>query len=182
MNFPRRRFRTASTLALFLTALGIVSISSAAAPTAGQPAPDFTLPSQAGKEVGLKDLRGQWVVLYFYPKDFTGGCTMEAKNFQRDLAKYEAAKATIVGVSVDTAESHKSFCEKEGLNFTLLSDVGGKVSEAYGSVMDREGVKYSARNTFLISPDGTVARTFMKVSPAGHSEEVLKAIAELQAH
>ena len=94
-------------------------------PAAGSPAPEFSLKSNEGKPVNLKDYRGKWVVLYFYPKDFTSGCTIEAKNFQRDLAEYEKANAVIVGVSVDTVESHQGFCAKEGLNFKLLSDVGG---------------------------------------------------------
>ena len=94
------------------------------------------------------------MVLYFYPKDFTSGCTLEAHNFQRDLAKYAAMNAVILGVSVDTAESHKSFCAKEGLNFKLLSDPDAKVSAAYGSVMEYIGAKLSARNAFVIDTAG----------------------------
>src|SRR5262245_46868838 len=112
------------------------ALAGAEMPAAGAAAPDFSLMNGDAKSMGLKDFRGKWTVLYFYPKDFTGGCTMEAHNFQRDLAKYEQAGAVIVGVSVDTPESHKSFCAKEGLNFTLLSDPDGKVSEQYGSVME----------------------------------------------
>jgi peroxiredoxin Q/BCP len=120
------------------------------------------------------------VVLYFYPKDFTSGCTLEAHNFQRDLDKYKKLKAVILGVSVDTAESHKSFCTKEGLNFKLLADTDAKVSEQYGSVMDYKGMKLSARNTFIIDPQGKIAKVFVKVNPAVHSEEVLAALAELK--
>ena len=96
------------------------------APAVGSMAPEFTMTTNEGKPASLKDFRGQWVVLYFYPKDFTSGCTIEAKNFQRDIEKYKASNAVILGVSVDTAESHKEFCAKEGLNFKLLSDVDGK--------------------------------------------------------
>ncbi len=149
-------------------------------PQPGGPAPEFTLVSDEGKEASLEDFRGKWVVLYFYPKDFTSGCTLEAKNFQRDLAKYEAAGAVIVGVSVDSADSHKDFCTKEGLSFRLLSDPEAKVSAAYGSLMEYEGRKLSARNTFLIDPKGTLVRVFEKVKPAGHSEEVLAALAKLK--
>jgi peroxiredoxin Q/BCP len=149
-------------------------------PAAGSEAPTFKLTTNEGKEASLSDFKGQWVVLYFYPKDFTSGCTLEAHNFQRDLAKYEKAHAVILGVSVDTAESHKSFCAKEGLNFKLLSDADAKVSEQYGSVMDYNGTKLSARNTFIIDPQGKIAKVFVKVSPAGHSEEVLAALATLQ--
>ncbi len=101
-------------------------------------------------------------------------------NFQADLAKYQAANAVILGVSVDTAESHKSFCAKEGLAFKLLSDTNTKVSDAYGSLMDYNGAKLSARNTFIIDPQGKIAKIFLKVSPGGHSAEVLASLASLQ--
>jgi peroxiredoxin Q/BCP len=149
-------------------------------PAVGSKAPTFKLTTNEGKEASLKDFRGKWVVLYFYPKDFTSGCTLEAHNFQTDLPKYEAANAVILGVSVDTAESHKSFCTKEGLAFKLLSDLDTKVSDAYGSLMEYNGMKLSARNTFIIDPKGKIARVFLKVKPAGHSAEVLAALAELQ--
>jgi len=105
---------------------------------------------------------------------------MEARNFQRDLEKYTAANAVILGVSIDTAESHKDFCAKEGLNFKLLSDPDAKVSEAYGSIMVYQEKKLSARNTFIIDPKGNVAKVFEKVKVATHSEEVLAALATLQ--
>ena len=149
-------------------------------PAVGAPAPTFKLVNNEGKEVSLNDFKGKWVVLYFYPKDFTQGCTLQARNFQRDLAKYEAAGAVILGVSVDTAESHKEFCAKEGLNFKLLSDPEAKVSQEYGSVMEYNGAKLSARNTFLIDPQGKVAKVFEKVKVGGHSDEVLAALAALQ--
>ena len=149
-------------------------------PAVGAAAPAFNLTNNEGKQVSLADYKGKWVVLYFYPKDFTSGCTLEAKNFQRDLAKYDAANAVILGVSVDTAESHKEFCTKEGLNFKLLSDTDAKVSTDYGSIMEYNGAKLSARNTFIIDPQGKIAKVFEKVKPAGHSEEVLAALASLQ--
>jgi len=149
-------------------------------PAVGAPAPTFKLVNNEGKEVSLNDFKGKWVVLYFYPKDFTSGCTLEARNFQRDLAKYDAANAVILGVSVDTAESHKEFCAKEGLNFKLLSDPEAKVSTEYGSVMEYNGAKLSARNTFLIDPQGKIAKVFEKVKVGGHSDEVLAALATLQ--
>ncbi|HVR42176.1 MAG TPA: peroxiredoxin [Thermoanaerobaculia bacterium] len=155
-------------------------LSAGAFPEVGKAAPSFTLMSDEGKEASLADFRGKWVVLYFYPKDFTGGCTLQAKNFQRDLAKYGERNAMVVGVSVDSAESHKEFCEKEGLRFTLLSDPEAKVSERYGSLMEYQGAKLSARNTFLIDPEGKLVRIFEKVKPSGHSEEVLTILAELQ--
>ena len=149
-------------------------------PAVGSSAPEFSLTTNEGRPANLKDFRGKWVVLYFYPKDFTSGCTLEARNFQRDLAKYEAANAVILGVSLDTAESHKEFCAKEGLSFKLLADTESKVSDAYGSVMEYNGQKYSARNTFIIDPKGKIAQVFLKVKPTPHSEEVLAALAALQ--
>jgi peroxiredoxin Q/BCP len=149
-------------------------------PAVGAAAPTFSLNNQEGKQVGLNDFKGKWVVLYFYPKDFTSGCTLEARNFQRDLAKYDAAGVVILGVSVDTAESHKEFCTKEGLNFKLLSDPDAKVSTEYGSVMEYNGAKLSARNTFIIDPQGKIAKVFEKVKVGGHSDEVLAALATLQ--
>src|SRR6266536_3814476 len=149
-------------------------------PEIGKPAPDFSLTTGDGSQVSLKDYRGKWVVLYFYPKDFTSGCTMEARNFQRDLAKYEGSGAVILGVSVDTAQSHKDFCTKEGLNFKLLADPDGKVSTEYGSVMDYKGSKLAARNTFIINPNGEIAKVYSGVKPADHSEQVLRDLAELK--
>jgi peroxiredoxin Q/BCP len=149
-------------------------------PQIGKPAPDFSLTTGDSSQVSLKDYRGKWVVLYFYPKDFTSGCTLEARNFQRDLAKYEESGAVILGVSVDTAQSHKDFCAKEGLNFKLLADPDAKVSTQYGSVTDYKGSKVAARNTFIINPKGEIAKVYTGVKPADHSEQVLKDLAELK--
>jgi peroxiredoxin Q/BCP len=169
-----------SVLAVAMGLLFTPPASGADMPAVGAAAPEVTLTSNEGKPVNLKDYKGKWVVLYFYPKDFTSGCTVEAHNFQSDLAKYEQAGAVILGVSVDSAESHKDFCAKEGLRFKLLSDPEAKVSTEYGSVFENQGAKMSSRNTFLIDPQGKVAKVFAKVKPAGHSEEVLAALAELQ--
>lgn len=142
-------------------------------PEVGKDAPDFELPAQDGKKVDLDDYEGKWVVLYFYPKDFTGGCTMEAKNFQADLAKFKAKDVTILGVSVDSVSSHKDFCTKESLEFKLLSDADHKVSEKYGALMDYKGMKFSSRSTFLIDPKGVIRKVYPKVDPSKHSAEVL---------
>ena len=149
-------------------------------PAAGTPAPDFSLTTGDGSQVSLKDYRGKWVILYFYPKDMTSGCTLEAKNFQRDLAKYDQTGAVILGVSVDTAQSHKDFCTKEGLTFKLLADPDGKVATQYGSTMEYQGTKMAARNTFLINPKGEIAKVYTGVKPAEHSDQVLKDLAELK--
>jgi thioredoxin-dependent peroxiredoxin len=169
---------------LLLSALiGIVTMAVARGaetqkqPAVGQTAPDFSLTTSDGSQVSLKDYRGKWVVLYFYPKDFTSGCTMEARNFQRDLAKYHNVGAVILGVSVDSAQSHKDFCAKEGLNFKLLADSGGKVSAEYGSTMQYKGATIAARNTFLVNPEGKIVKVYTHVNPAGHSEQVLQDLA-----
>lgn len=148
-------------------------------PKVGDPAPDFTLVSNEGTEVTLSEHQGQWVVLYFYPKDFTSGCTIQARKFQEDMTRYEERNAIILGVSVDDAETHAEFCEKEGLRFKLLADVGGNVSEQYGSARGVGSARVSARNTFLIGPDGKVAAVFVGAKPNTNSQEVLEAIDRL---
>jgi len=150
-------------------------------PAPGDKAPAFSLSSQEGTAVTLGQDKGKWVVLYFYPKDFTSGCTLEAHNFQRDLAKYEKANAVILGVSVDSVDSHKGFCTKEGLNFRLLADTEAVVTKAYGSLGTSGDKTYSARNTFLIDPSGVIRKVYLKVSPATHSDDVLADLAALQA-
>jgi peroxiredoxin Q/BCP len=164
-------------LTIFTTTL--FTMAQTTPPQPGEPAPALKLPSNEGS-VSLSDYKGKWVVLYFYPKDFTSGCTLEAHNFQRDMTKFEQAGAVILGVSVDSADSHKSFCAKEGLNFKLLADTDGKVSESYGSIKDYDGKKMSARNTFLINPEGKIAKIYTGVKPSEHSEQVLKDLAELK--
>ena len=165
---------------LLITACQAPRASAGATPSVGEDAPAFALTSNDGTEVDLASLRGRWVVLYFYPKDFTGGCTLEAQNFQRDLERYESLDAVIVGVSVDNVDSHREFCAKEGLTFRLLSDVDGAVSARYGSLNERRGTKISARNTFLIDPSGKIAQVFTAVSPATHSDDVLAALDRLR--
>ena len=142
-------------------------------PQVGQSAPAFTLPSQDGTPTSLSAFKGKWVVLYFYPKDMTSGCTLEAHNFQQDAEKYQQMHAVIVGVSVDTVDSHKSFCAKEGLNFKLLSDSDKKVVAQYGSMANYMGIKIAKRNTFLINPEGKIVKVWTGVDPSHHSTEVL---------
>lgn len=154
--------------------------SRSAVPAEGSNAPDFALPSQDGSPVSLKDYRGKWVVLYFYPKDQTPGCTREAHNFQADQAKYAALDAVVLGVSVDSVESHKKFCANDGLNFKLLADTGHKVAESYGSLTNLGVVKFAARHTFLIDPNGKIVKAYTSVDPARHSAEVLADLNQLQ--
>ena len=150
------------------------------APASGTPAPDFTLDSQDGKPLSLHDLRGKWVVLYFYPKDFTSGCTIEAHNFQRDLAQYEQKNAVILGVSVQDEATHQRFCAKEGLSFRLLADTKYSVSSTYGSLIDLAVAKLAARHTFLIDPAGVIRKTYLSVNAQQHSTQVLADLTQLQ--
>ncbi len=149
-------------------------------PAVGSVAPEFTLPSQDGSQLSLKDFRGRWVVLYFYPKDMTSGCTIEAHNFQRDQSQYATKNTVVLGVSVDSIDSHKKFCAKEGLNFKLLADTQHKVSDQYGSLMNFGFAHIAARHTFLIDPEGKIRRAYTSVDPRKHSEEILATLNELQ--
>ena len=147
----------------------------------GTSAPAFSLPSQTDAKVSLKDYKGKYVVLYFYPKDMTSGCTIEAHNFERDTAKYTALNAVVLGVSLDTVESHKTFCTKDSLNFKLLADPEGKVIAEYGvPVMTRGDAKYATRDTYLIGPDGKVLKFWEVKDVQKHSDDVLAAIGELK--
>ena len=171
---------TLAALLVLVAAFVTVHADDQTLPAVGQPAPTFTLPSQDGSEISLSSFRGKWVVLYFYPKDMTSGCTIEAHNFQRDLAQFEARKAVILGVSVDTPDSHKQFCTKEGLTFRLLADPEHKVVDTYGSLGSFATFKIANRNTFLIDPQGRIVKVWTKVEVPHHSEEVLAAIADLK--
>ena len=143
----------------------------------GTTAPTFTLPSQDATPVSLADYKGKWVVLYFYPKDKTSGCTLEAHNFQRDQAKFTALNAAILGVSLDTTDSHKSFCTQENLTFKLLADPEHKVVDEYGVPVKSMGpMHFASRVTYLISPQGKVAKVWPDVKVGNHSEEVLAAL------
>jgi thioredoxin-dependent peroxiredoxin len=167
-----------------LVAMALISSLLAAAtemPAVGSVAPDFTLPAQDGGRVQLSALRGTWVVLYFYPRDKTPGCTLEAHNFAKDQSEYTKRKAIVLGVSGDSVDSHKEFCAQEGLTFKLLADTDKKVAAAYGSLNNLIVAKLAARHTFIIDPQGKIARVFADVRPAMHSREVLSALDALGA-
>lgn len=170
-------------IAFCLSLLTLFSIAPAAhalggaQPAMNQPAPEFTLPTNTGDgSISLSDYHGQWVVVYFYPKDFTSGCTLEARRFQQDLPKYRQYNTQILGISVDSIDSHAEFCESEGLKFPLLADTTGAVSKAYGSWL---GVM-SLRHTYIVDPDGILRAIFTGVNPAVHSAEVLAKLEALQ--
>jgi thioredoxin-dependent peroxiredoxin len=146
-------------------------------PALNAPAPAFTLPTNTGDgQISLTDYSGKWVVLYFYPKDFTSGCTIEARRFQQDIKEYSQRDAQIIGISADSIDSHAKFCDSEGIKFPLLADTSGAVSKAYGSWI---GV-FSMRHTFLISPEGELKFIFTGVNPAVHSKEVLAKLDEIK--
>ena len=145
------------------------------APEVGDLAPDFSLKGINTKfkdksQWELKDFQNKWLILYFYPKDFTTGCTIEAKGFTDNKNKFSKLNAEIVGISADNEESHDSFCNTKAINYTLLSDSKGIVSEKYGSWIP----PYSDRNTFLISPEGRIIYRWISVNPINHAKEVLK--------
>ena len=169
---------------LILGTLGVKARAymAADAPLAvGTAAPNFTLPSQTDASVSLQDYKGKYVVLYFYPKDMSSGCTIEAHNFERDKEKYAALNAVVLGVSLDSVESHKTFCTKDSLSFKLLADPDGKVVAAYGVPTASMGdVKYAKRETYLIGPDGKVLKFWDVKSVGSHSDDVLAAIAEMK--
>jgi peroxiredoxin Q/BCP len=148
----------------------------AAVPAAGQPAPTFTLPSQDGSPISLNQYKGKWVVLYFYPKDMTTGCTIEAHNFQNALPDLDKKHAVVLGVSVDSTDSHQQFCAKDGLTFHLLSDSEHKVVSMYGSLGGRNGMVMANRNTFLIDPKGKISKVWVGVNPATAASDVLAAL------
>jgi thioredoxin-dependent peroxiredoxin len=177
-----KRFVWIGLIVIILGVVLVVSLPGASIPPVGISAPDFTLNSQDGNPITLSQFRGKWVVLYFYPRDMTSGCTLEAHNFQRDQEKFTAANAVVLGVSVNDSKSHQQFCTKEGLTFKLLSDTDDKVSREYGSLANLGVVKFSKRHTFLIDPDGKIVKEYPDVDSNinQHSEQVLTELAELQ--
>jgi peroxiredoxin Q/BCP len=144
----------------------------------GAAAPEFELPDQEGQLHSLEDYRDQWVVLYFYPKDETPGCTTEACEFRDNIFAFRDLNAQILGVSLDDVESHKAFAENHGLPFPLLADVDGTAATAYGVKTRMLGMEVAKRQTFVIAPDGTIAKHYEKVDPSEHSKQVL---ADLEA-
>ncbi len=175
--YPRSLTRiTLTLLALFAAAAAL-----AGGPEVGSMAPSFRLQDQNGEWHQLEDYRGQWVALYFYPKDNTPGCTTQACEFRDNIFAFREAGAVILGVSVDDVESHKKFAEEHGLPFTLLADPTKATAQEYGVLKKFFGVMEMAdRETFLIDPEGRIARHYEKVNPDGHSKIVLADIKELK--
>jgi thioredoxin-dependent peroxiredoxin len=169
-----------STLVLMFAAL-VAHDAMAAPPAVGDAAPAFTLPDQAGKSVSLKDYRGKWVVLYFYPKDGTPGCTTEACEFRDNIFAFRDAGATILGISVDDVASHKKFAADHQLPFTLLADSDKKAARDYGVLHRMLGLmELARRETFIVDPQGRVAKHYREVDPGSHSKQVLADLKALQ--
>jgi peroxiredoxin Q/BCP len=167
-----------SGLTLFVVG-GLFSAFAKEALHVGEAAPSFSLPDQDGVVRKLEDFRGQWVVLYFYPKDDTPGCTEQACKFRDDLAHLGALGAQVVGVSVDTSASHAEFAKKYSLPFPLLADEKGEVADRYGSLTNWGVMKLAKRNTFLIDPDGKIAKIYLKASTSRNSIEVIEDLKRL---
>lgn len=162
------------TIALLAGALLLPAAAGASErPAVGSPAPEFRLQDQEGQWHALSDYRGQWLAVYFYPKDDTPGCTTEACNFRDNIYAFRAIGAHVVGISVDDVESHKAFATKYKLPFTLLADVGGEVSDAYGVLRDFKLMKIARRESFIIGPDGSIVKHYEDVDPDEHTQEVL---------
>lgn len=166
-----------SALALLLPAAGVIGAEQI---MRGAPAPDFELQDQDGQLHSIEDYRGRWVALYFYPKDDTPGCTTEACEFRDDIFAFNELDCQILGVSLDDLESHKAFSEKHGLPFPLLADTTGSAADAYGVKAKFMGMTIARRQTFLIDPDGNVAKHYQKVDPDTHSQQVLADLRKLQ--
>lgn len=173
----RRIISIASAAALLL--VGTSSLAEQVQP--GEPAPDFELKDQSGKLHSIEDYRGNWVALYFYPKDDTPGCTTEACEFRDNIFAFKDANCQILGVSLDDAESHKDFSDKYGLPFPLLADTEGTTAEAYGVKTRMMGMTVAKRQTFLIDPEGNIAKHYEKVDPDTHSQQILADLEALQA-
>src|SRR6266566_1220421 len=146
----------------------------------GEPAPTFTLKDHEGARHRLEDYRGRWVVLYFYPKDDTPGCTTEACNFRDDLPKLRALGVQILGVSVDSVQSHAAFSAKYSLPFPLLADADGDVAKRYGALWGIWPIRFAKRHTFIVDPTGRIARIYRDVKPEQHSREVMEDMKVLQ--
>jgi peroxiredoxin Q/BCP len=168
---------------LIAAVLSITALTACAGepPKVGAAAPGFKLQDQNGEWHELNDFSGKWLAIYFYPKDDTPGCTTEACNFRDNIYAFKAIGAEVVGISVDDVESHKKFATKYKLPFTLLADVGGAVSDAYGVLVDYKMMKIASRQSFLVGPDGVIVKHYAEVNPEDHTQEVLSDIEQMSA-
>ena len=167
-------------LTVFATMLSLSGTACRAGevPAVGSPAPDFHLQDQNGEWHDLADFRGQWLAVYFYPKDDTPGCTTEACNFRDNIYAFRAIGAAVVGISVDDVASHEQFASKYKLPFVILADESGATAEAYGVLTDWKAMKIASRQSFLVDPEGVIAKHYGEVDPETHTQQVL---ADLEA-
>lgn len=168
-------------IALVLMAVRTVAFAGSTVPKVGQAAPDFNLPDAESQSHGLTDYAGKWLVLYFYPKDDTPGCTKEACSFRDDLFQLDKLGAKVVGVSVDDSGSHAKFAQKYHLPFPLLADKDGKVADSYGALTNLGIIKIAKRYTFLIDPKGNIAKIYLSVDTSRHSQEIIDDLKQLSA-
>jgi peroxiredoxin Q/BCP len=178
---PSRGTRIAPMLALYCAWLAAASAVCAATPEPGSPAPAFRLQDQSGAWHELNDYRGKWVVLYFYPKDDTPGCTTQACEFRDNIFAFNKLGSVILGISVDDVASHKQFAEEHGLPFSLLADSTKETAKSYGVLHSALGLmEIASRETFIIDPQGRIAKHYASVDPKGHSQMVLADLKQLQ--
>lgn len=168
-------------LTLAVTLLAAPSGSASGQPVAGSAAPDFELPDQTGQLHSLEDYRARWIVLYFYPRDETPGCTTQACEFRDDILAFRDLNAQIIGVSLDDVDSHLEFAEHHSLPFPLLADTDGTTADAYGVKTRMFGMTVARRQTFIIDPRGRIAKHYEEVQPSQHSAEVLSDLKALGA-
>jgi len=162
-----------NTLIFLFGTLLSASLFAAEVPATGSPAPDFKLQDQNAEWHSLESYRGQWLAVYFYPRDDTPGCTTEACNFRDNIYAFKAIGAAVVGISVDDVDSHKEFSDKYKLPFTILADEGGETAKAYGVLRDYKLLKLASRQSFLINPEGVIVKHYEDVDPDEHTNEVL---------
>jgi peroxiredoxin Q/BCP len=175
----RLKILTAGAFACLMSAFGAYA---AEPPKIGDPAPAFDLPDHLGQRHRLQDYAGKWVVLYFYPKNDTPGCTKEACSFRDDLFQLEKLGAKVIGASVDDTDSHAKFAKKYNLPFPLLVDKDGKLAASYGALTNLGVVKFAKRYTFLIDPDGKIAKVYLSVDTSRHSQEIIDDLKRLTSH
>ncbi len=165
---------------LTILSLGLIS-PAMAAPNIGETAPEFTLVDQHNQSISLSDYKDKWVVLYFYPKDDTPGCTTEACSFRDNINKLIEKQAVILGVSVDSVDSHEEFAKKYKLPFSLLADTQGEVAKKYGALLDMKFFKWASRHSFIIDPNGKIAKRYLNVDPQTHVKEILDDLKAFQS-
>ena len=175
-----RIFKSIFNLALGLIMFGLFTTAQASELKVGDKAPTFSLVNQVGEMISLNQYSDKWVVLYFYPKDDTPGCTEEACSFRDNINRLIAQQAVVLGVSLDSQESHAKFAKEYGLPFNLLADESAEVTKKYGALLDLKVIKFAKRHSFIIDPQGNIAKIYRSVNPKEHVRDVMKDLKALQ--